>query len=251
MNIFTDASCKEITTSKGKFNITCPGFIATFQGRIAGSGLEVYIDESSVFGEAKGVELAVNFARHFSSRYTNFPCINIFTDNLTVMNRIADHLKDWFDSTDDQYKMSVVQGGLARVVNWEHICYNSALMIFTSNVPIRVLYTPGHVNIFVSPPPLKDAVNKTVKHNVKSHGDLAEEIKAYVAHDSATFNNMVDLMTRNFLFYHRPQIEQDIDNAGDRVCLGEDKFFPVRWPLAMPNNPVFANPSMRSMMLLN
>jgi hypothetical protein len=53
----------------------------------------------------------------------------------------------------------------------------------------------------------------------------------------ATFNNVIDLMTRNYLFRNLYLIQEDIDRAGDAVPLGYKKKIPVRWPFILQADP--------------
>ncbi len=239
INIFTDTSDRTLKTARGEFKATCCGFAATYQGRLMESGLEVWIDEQTLFGEAKGVELALGWILFASARGLRPPtAYNIFTDSHSVVAQVNNYLIDWFYNLSQNQKTELVYKGRQDGITWENISYNIAYTIFTSGLPIRVFYTPGHVPVWNVPFKAFQGTNRKFNDlNERYHGTLIGELQTYITFEMATFNNVVDLMTRNFLFRNLYLIQEDIDRAGDRVPLGYDKKIPVRWPFVMIDPP--------------
>lgn len=239
INLYTDTSDKQLRTARGEFKATCCGFMATYQGRVMESGLEVWIDEPTIFGEAKGVELALGWVLFAAARGLRPPtAYNIFTDNQPVISQVNNYLIDWFYNLNERQKMDLVYKGRQNCITWENVVYNIAYTIFTSGLPIRVFYTPGHVPVygtsFRSFDMYKDKFNNI---NERYHGNLMSEMDSYITYEMGTFNNIVDLMTRNFLFRNVFLIQEDINRVGDLVQLGDEKKIPVRWPFIFSNVP--------------
>ena len=251
INVFTDASCLEMKPVKiNKVPSTSPGFIATYRGRIITSGMEVYLGENSMYGEAKAVELAVNWCIYAASRglYVS-EGFSIFSDNLPVVQYICNTLIGWFEQIDQKTGTPIRPRGKMTTMNWEANAYNAAFSIFTSGLAIRIFYTKSHVkmNPFSHSEPQKKFVNL----NRSLHGDLSDEVNKYIMHDQATFNNLVDLMTRNFLVINKKQIEADIDSADGLIDFSPNKLIPIRWPFLIPSLPQSTQQLSYAPLLLN
>ena len=234
INVFTDASCLEMRPAKiDKVPSTSPGFIATYKGRIIASGMEIYLGENSMYGEAKAVELAVNWCIYAASKglYVE-EGYSIFSDNLPVVQYIYNTLKGWFDQVENKLGLAILPRGKMTTINWEANAYNAAFSIFASGLAIRLFYTKSHVKL--NPFSLSEPQKKFVNLNRSIHGDLSNEINKAIMHDQATFNNMVDIMTRNFLSLNQEQIENDIDAAEGLIDFSNNKPLPIRWPFIIP-----------------
>lgn len=240
INIFCDTSDKEINTVYGKFKTTCAGFIATYQGRIITSGMEVFIDDDTLFGESKAVETSVYWA-HVAASHNIIVSdgFSIFSDSSTTVGGICNLLFSWYDRLNAEQRMGLVQSGPKNPgVTWEDNVYNAAYSIFTSGLPIRVLYCPGHVAVYNRPFAYKKQEEKFLRVNERFHGDLSNEIDINILHDMATYNNLVDMMTRNYLFINKDTIEKDVNNFGSVVGLATgNRYFPIRWPFTSAQIP--------------
>lgn len=252
INIFTDTSDRTLKTARGEFKATCCGFAATYQGRMMESGIEVWIDEPTIFGEAKGVELAMGWILFAAARGLRPPiAYNIFTDNHAVVAQVNNYLIDWFYNLNEQQRCELVYKGRQSGVSWENVTYNVAYTIFTSGLPIRVFYTPGHVPVWNVPfKAFQQNSKKFNDLNERYHGSLMSELQTYVTFEMATFNNVVDLITRNYLFRNLYLIEEDIDRAGNTIHLGADKQLPIRWPFIMSNIPNYIRDGVPSTLML-
>lgn len=252
INVFTDASCLEMTPNAfTKVPSTAPGFIATYKGRIITSGMEIYLGENSMYGESKAIEIAVNWCIYAASKGLCVPeGFSIFSDNLPIVQYICNTLIGWFKELEktDQSTMTP-RGSRMTSIDWQANAYNAALSIFTSGLIIRLFYTKAHVNM--QPFSHKELRSKFISLNKPIHGDLSEEVDRTIMHELATFNNMVDMMTRNFLIVNQNQIESDIDHAKDLVQLGNNKKLPIRWPLYCLQSPIMTNNFLSSPVLLN
>lgn len=233
INIFTDASCRTLKSIKfDKVSATSPGFIATYGGRILATGLEVYLGENSMYGESKAVELAINWCIDAASKGIYVPKgYSIFSDNYPVIQQICNTLISWFDILQRQDEKGLIPRSKMTSLNWEANAFNAALTIFTSGLPIRLFHVKGHINLR----PFSHIKQKDtfVRLNSPYHGDLVDEIDIPILHDQATFNNMVDMMTHNFLIINQQIIEKDLDNTEGMIDLSETKFLPVRWPFSI------------------
>ena len=252
INVFTDTSDRTLQTVRGEFKATCCGFASTYQGRIIDSGLEVWLDESTIFGEAKGVELALGWILFAAARGLRPPtAYNIFSDNHAVVAQINNYLIDWFYNLSQNERTELIYKGRDYAITWENVCYNIAYTIFTCGLPIRVFYTPGHVPTWNVPfKSFKTYREKFTDLNRKYHGDLYTEVETYITFEMGTFNNVVDMITRNFLFRHLYLIEEDIARAGDSVVLGSQKKLPVRWPFVLSNSPNCSNENATATLML-
>jgi hypothetical protein len=78
--------------------------------------------------------------------------------------------------------------------------------------------------------------------NKRYHNELSKDIvNQYVVYEMATFNNMVDIMTRNYIFRNKEFIKNDIERAGESIALGGNKEIPIRWPFIVSNVPTLHN----------
>lgn len=229
INVFCDASCIEIRPMMyQKFNATSPGFIATYRGRILATGMDIYLLENSYYGEAKALDLAVNWCIYAASRGLYVPeGFSIFSDSLSGIQAIHKKLIEWFEMIEKKQKLDITNKSRCDVMNSDDIVFNTAYSIFTSGLTIRLFYVAGHVPL--RPFNGQKAQEKFLALNEQFHGDLTEEMTIQIAHEQATFNNMVDLMTRNFLVVHKQDIENDIDTREDADIL-LNKAGAIRWP---------------------
>ncbi len=253
INIFTDTSDKTIYTNKGAFKVTCPGFIATYEGRILNSGLEVYVDAETNFGEAKAVELATRWIQYTLSKSYVGKQFNIFSDSLTVVATICNYVNLWRNEALKGQLVSLKYTGDRADISWAHVAYMTAYTIFALNYPIFIYYTPGHIPVYKTPFKQKEidhAASKFIGNNNRYHYDIKRnDVENYVVYEMATFNNVIDLITRNYLYSNLAQIQDDINAAGDAVALGSDKAIPLRWPLMLSNVPNLFNYSQRGTFL--
>lgn len=239
INIFTDTSDCTLTLARGEFKATCCGFASTYQGRMIDSGMEVWLDENTNFGEAKGVELAMGWILFAAARGLRPPtAYNIFTDSHTVVAQVNNYLIDWFYKLDLNQKTELVYNGRQNGITCENITYNIAYTIFTSGLPIRVFYVPGHIPVWNVPfRGFQQSGKKFNDLNEKYHGPLNSELQTYIILEMASYNNIIDMMTRNYLFRNKFLIQEDLDRAGESVPLGSRKKLPVRWPLMLIDPP--------------
>ena len=244
INIYTDASCKELDTVLGKVSTTCSGFIPTYKGHVLGVGLEVYIDEYAIFGEAKAVQMATQWILNNQSRYTyhnNRPtAINIFSDNNAVVGKVNSYLAKWLSLLERNNGEPVVlrYDGDGGMTSWNYAAYMAAVDIIYSHLPVRVFYTPGHMNIWNGKlTNAESAKNKMVEINTNYHGDISEEIESYIIHEAATFNNVADITTRNYLYRNKYNIEASINALKTTLVLGPHKPCTIVWPFVFPTPP--------------
>jgi hypothetical protein len=94
-----------------------------------------------------------------------------------------------------------------------------------------------------------------VELNNPYHGNMTEEFEAYIVHEAASFNNIVDITTRNYLFRNRFLIEADINRYGNQLIFGDNKPTTLRWPFVVMTEPAYVGNTMplphQSMMMLN
>ena len=96
INIFTVTSDKKINTSKfGELKLTCPGFVSTYKSRVLFQGADIYVDEYTIFGESKAIEMATNWCINFvnSTNYRGY--FNIFSDSLSSVAAINNFFIEW------------------------------------------------------------------------------------------------------------------------------------------------------------
>lgn len=233
INVFTDASCLILKPVKyDQINATSPGFIATYGGRIITTGMEVYLGENSMYGEAKAAEIAINWCIYAASKGIYVPKgYSIFSDNYAVIQQICNTLISWFDVLQREDERGLLPRNKMTSLNWEANAFNAAFTIFTSGLPIRIFHVKGHVNLR----PFSHIKQKDtfIRLNEPYHGNLVDEIDIPILHDQATFNNMVDMMTRNFLMHNKQRIEDDIDKVEGMIDFSESKLMPVRWPFSI------------------
>lgn len=139
-------------------------------------------------------------------------------------------------------RADIISKGKVNAITWEDIVFNSAFSIFTSGLPIRLFYVSAHVNL--RPFSHIKAQEKFLKLNEPNHGDLSNEITAQILHEQSTFNNMVDMMTRNFLVVHKQDIENDINMIEEDIDLANDKIEPLRWPFVFNGLTYHKNPQL-------
>lgn len=237
INIFTDASCISLKPAKyNNVDATSPGFIATYGGRIITTGMEIYLGENSMYGEAKAIEIAVNWCIYAASKgiYVT-KGYSIFSDNYSVIQYMCNTLIQWFDILQRQDEKGLLPRNKMTSLNWEANAFNAAFSIFTSGLPIRIFHVKGHVNLR----PFSHIKQKDtfLRLNEPYHGNLVDEIDIPILHDQATFNNMVDMMTRNFLINNQQRIESDIDQTEGMIDFSENKIIPIRWPFSIKTVP--------------
>lgn len=243
INIFTDASCIELRPKKiNVVKATSPGFVGTYAGRILATGLEVYLSEHSMFGEAKAIELAVEWCKVAASRGLFLPeGYSILSDNAPNIQKIYGLLTSWFDASNQGKTNDIVRlNKITNAITWDDLVFNAALSIFTSGLPIRLFYVSAHSNLRpFSPIKPKE---KFLRVNNPMHGDMTNDIDEVILHDFATFNNIVDIMTRNYLTLHKTSIENDIDTYFDTIDISCNKIQPVRWPfITYKGSPLLLN----------
>ena len=244
INIYTDASCKELDTVLGKVSSTCSGFMATYNGYALSMRLEVYIDEYAIFGEAKAVQMATQWILNTQSRYTspnNRPtAINIFSDNNAVVGKVNSYIAKWLSLLEKSNgrQIELRYDGDGGMTSWDYAAYLAAINIMYSHLPVRVFYTPGHMNIWNGMLKNADsAKNKMIEINSNYHGDISEELEPYVVHEAATFNNVVDITTRNCLYRNKYNIEGSINAVKDSLIIGTHKPYTIVWPFSFQSAP--------------
>lgn len=228
INIFTDASCLTLKPNRGDVQSTSPGFLATYGGRIIASGLEAYIGENSMYGESKAIEIAIDWCIHAASSGIFVPQgYSIFSDNNPTIQKICNTLISWFNILENKESNGILPREKMSVVSFEANAYNAAFSIFTSGLPIRLFYVVSHVNL--RPFSHVKQQEKFLRINKPIHGDLSDDLTIAILHEQATFNNMVDIMTRNYLIRNQNQIEQDINYLNSDIDFN-NKIVPIRWP---------------------
>ena len=251
INIFTDTSTMDIETTRGKLRVACPGYVVTYRSAMTGeSNLAVYIDEDVLFGEAMGVYMAVQWA---CCNYTKqIPVFNVFTDSKTVVCNIYKYLRDWLatNRTPDQLN-AIANQPFMIPSDWRSICYNVALMIFKNFCPIRVFYTPGHVNLR-DKNHLEKKANTMVQINQSYHPDIHSDEVSRVIADASTFNTVIDIYTRNWIHGYEKSIVDDINYASSTLILGPDKQFPIRWQpgFSLVCIPMYQRPNAAEMLMV-
>ena len=238
INIYTDASCKELDTDLGKIQSTCAGFMATYNGYALMIGFEVYIDEYAIFGEAKAIQMATQWVLSTQYRYmapnSRPTAINIFSDNNAVVGKINSYIAKWLNLAANGKQIEPKYNGDGGMTSWDYIAFMAACNILGCNIPVRVFYTPGHLNIWNGGLKNGDsAKSKMVEINSHYHGDIAEEIDPYVIYEAATFNNVVDIMTRNFLYRNKYNIEASINAVQESLIIGPNKPYSLKWPFVI------------------
>lgn len=251
INIFTDTSTMEIETNRGKLNIACPGYVVTYRSTMTGeSNLSVYIDEDVLFGEAMGVYMAVEWA---CCNYTKTPPIfNIFTDSKTIVCNVYRHLREWLNTNHTMEELNNIANQPFMIPNnWRTICYNIALIIFKNFCPIRIFYTPGHVNLRDKKHVAKKA-NTMIEINQSYHPGIdGTEFNRVIA-DASTFNTVIDMYTRNWIRGNEEAIIADINNPNANLILGPNKPFPIRWQpgYSLVCIPLYQRPNAAEMLMV-
>jgi hypothetical protein len=240
----------EIDTRRGKLNVVCPGYVVTYRGNMTGaSDLAVYIDEDTLFGESMGVYMAVQWA--CCNQSSNLPPVyNIFTDNKAVVCNIYRYLEDWLSRSDEE-RHSIAAQPFMLPNAWRAICYNIALIIFKNFCPIRVFYTPGHVNMR-DKNHLSKKANTMMEINSSYHSQVDADEFHKVILDASTFNTMIDVYTRNWINGNRDNIINDINDPHVSLILGPDKPFSIKWQLgfSMVCKPMYMSPHAYDMLLI-
>ena len=250
INIFTDTSTMDIETNRGKLKVACPGYVVTYRSAMTGeSNLAVYIDEDVLFGEAMGVYMAVQWA---CCNYTKqSPVFNVFTDSKTVVCNVYKHLRDWLSNRNPDQLNAIANQPFMIPSNWRAICFNVALMIFKNFCPIRVFYTPGHVNLRDKNHMAKKATTM-VQINQSYHPDIYNDEVSRVISDASTFNTVIDIYTRNWIHGNEEAIVHDINDPNVALILGPDKQFPIRWQpgYSLVCIPMYQRPNAAEMLMV-
>ena len=239
LNIYTDTSEKELIIGKDKIKVQCCGFIVTNRGQFIDCRLEIWIDEPTIFGEARGIAMAYewlvnNYTKYY---YSAFP-FNIFTDSSAAQANINNQLIHWFYDLNDADRFYVINSYYKYPwKEWKDITYNVAKDILKTRIPVRIFWVAGHVPIYKQSFMQSDYdkfKSKFNEINSKYHGDLTNDIEDdNIVYEMATFNNMIDLYTRNFLIRNINTIHQQVQDNYDMI---KKSLNSVSWPFYIPNN---------------
>ena len=135
--IGTDASGQQIDTKHGLVNIACSTFVVIDAETNERKDVYSYflIDENVNFAEA----FAINMALHY---FTN-PAVSenrgaiIFSDSVFALNQTLDYISQFHTGMKRPKGFKMMNG-------FKHVCYNNALLAYTSLFPVQFRYQPGH-----------------------------------------------------------------------------------------------------------
>lgn len=219
INIYTDTSDKRVKDIKGidEIKLTCPGFIATYNSKILYQASLILIDEYTIVGEAKAIEMAINWIGYMITRGCRFR-FNIFCDNFPVTILINNVINN--------FSNTLKEDTVAKI-----ICNNVARSIMLSTNSISVYYVPGHIEVKNNLESINKYKKKFIEYNSKIHKNLDNVMDSLILFEAATFNNIIDLTTRNFLYQHIDQITEDLKSIPDlEVFIKNKNINLIAWP---------------------
>lgn len=235
LDIFTDTSTTTINTVRGQVQVVCSGFMALFGFVPAHTSLTVYIDEPTVYGEAKGIETAISWAKWFLGRSLVRPPVRFFSDSLSTLQKISADYKKYTEDIQKGRDATEVVDMRNKFSNYTADIFTS---IFNSGLEIYMYYAPGHMPIYDREQfarKLKKYQDKFMHNNkyllfAQNHGSLCDYNGLLYL---GTYNNVIDISTRNFLLQYRPFIENDVNilvNQG--YLLGNNSIHStILWPV--------------------
>lgn len=232
VNIFTDVSTTMVKpkNSDNAIIVNSLGMLVTYNSLIPCQTIRILVDEHNVFGELKAIELAVMWC--ISHANPNFPYYyNIFTDSQTSVASINGYLSNYFvnktksafnllkntHTHKDQYK-----------TNFENVSKIIAYLIVTQRLPIRIIYTPAHVDLekYNKDKTLIKAINKFKNLNKYFHFDINQNEMYMIL----SGNHAIDYLSRAYLLNNLNYIKQDIDRTSYYIQYGIRRDIPLVWP---------------------
>ena len=213
VNIYTDTSDRIININDNEIRITAPGFIVTYNSRIIFQLIYIYVDAYTIFGEMKAIDMALDWINYMQSIGNRFK-YNIFCDNNPVTIILNKGLiKNETNKSDSPTKI------LGNII---------VDKIKKSNALITIYYVPGHI-------PVNNGFGfskhkkKFFEFNSVYHNNLKYVLNDQMIFEAATYNNVIDMTTRNYLFQNMNYIIQDLYNM-DLSLILRNKNNPSIWP---------------------
>lgn len=235
LDIFTDTSTTAINTVRGQVQVVCSGFMALYGFVPVHTSLSVYIDEPTVYGEAKGIEAAVSWAKWFLGRSLVRPPVRFFSDSLPTLQKISTDYKKYTENIQNGRDCIKNVNMRNKFSNYTSDIFTS---IFNSGLEIYMYHVSGHMPVYDSQlfgRKFKEYKNKFMHNNrnllfAREYGNLCNYNGLMYL---GTYNNVIDIATRNFLFQYKPFIENDVNilvNQG--YLLGNNKIHStILWPV--------------------
>lgn len=223
INIYTDCSTMVVSTKLGKTDLACAGFIATYKGEILHEdnsiALRTLVEANSAVGEVKALSLASTYVGWLKYKYYyNLPNVNIFSDYLSGVQCINNHLDKYINDLNNVYtqeeavNLFINDAGLLyrekkRLGEQCQTIANAVLGIYRH--PVGFFYFPAHINIDNRDPAIHKAINKFKANNNMNRQcfkDMSSSIRYKLAYSGLTYNDAIDHITRNYLVQNKNRI---------------------------------------------
>lgn len=237
LDIFTDTSSITVKTRLGgDINVVASGFIPVFNFMPLQPTITTFVGETVPCGETKGIDMAIDWVKWFTSRSSHKFSIRIFSDSLPSLQKISqglnyvNHLQNPNNMDNSDFKVNVHD---------KFAMYSEAiaLNIVSSGLDISLIYTPGHVPVYDNQLFKKQArkfIDKFIDNNNRFTSFKPKNIDILANFNGCyymgVYNTQVDLMTRNYLFQFRPFIEADVRALADQGYFNQADYSVKQWP---------------------
>lgn len=236
VNIFTDTSTSQIKVKNKNILINSLGMLVSYGSNIPCQSIKILVDEHNVFGEIKAIELAVMWC--ITHANPTFPYYyNIFTDSQTSVESINGYLSNYFTNNPSLSEPGNSKSKVFSILNsnsidkkktnFDNVAKIISYLIITNRIPIRIIYTPAHVDLEKNKEgELKRAINKFQINNKYFHFPINRN-EIYLL---LSGNHAIDYLTRSYLLNNLEFIQNDVERTSDYIQYGIRRDIPLVWP---------------------
>lgn len=231
VNIFTDVSTSPIDLAEKSKSISVNsiGMLVSYNSTIPCQSIKILIDEHNVFGEIKAIELAVMWCIAHSN--PTFPFYyNIFTDSQTSVQAINGYLSNYYVNQSNFTRKKIynlLDANDNNKTNFDNVAKIIAYLLITNRLPIRVIYTPAHIDLEKNKDgELKRAINKFYSNNKY----FRFSININEMYLILSGNHAIDYLTRAYLLNNLEYIKKDIKKSENYIQYGIKRDIPLVWP---------------------
>ena len=195
LNIFSDASTRNMYTADGDIiGYTGHGAIAACKYNIINNIIRVHIGSSQV-GELYALRNALELAYYYKDYYAT---INIFSDSLYAVKSITSYWFSWILEENTYSKPN--KTGKDKIVKHPDLIHEMLLLLYEIKLGhnLNIYHQSGHVDTSKVKMVERAAGTFSRFNNIPYLPDA--NFMCYIS----SFNNLIDQMTRDFLFYKNP-----------------------------------------------
>ena len=232
INIYTDASDKILKNNNNKeVRVTSPGFIATYGSRIVNQRNDILLNQYTIFGEIEAIKMALEWILYVRNHFGYIGKYNIFSDSNSVVIMINKKIKEIRESMGKKLKQPAYSPNTTK-----DSAYCIAYMIVMYGIDLTIYYVPSHIPIYNNNfKSYNKYKKKFIEFNKTYHSNLERVISDQMIFEAATFNNIIDIVTRNYLIQFIKPIEYDIKyNIPENILF--DKNNVLAWPCSIVDN---------------